>query len=76
MPLYTVIAEYRGGTYLGQARAASAKSALRTWSRRQDGSIPTGLVSGLKHFTNQGTPMTVLPKVDEPRADLMKRSSD
>jgi hypothetical protein len=34
--LYTILMEYRGETYVSQAKAASASGALRTWSHNLD----------------------------------------
>ncbi len=34
--LYTILMEYRGGTYISQARGASASDALRTWVHNLD----------------------------------------
>jgi hypothetical protein len=33
MALYTVIADYRGGTYIKQLHASSVRSALEQWAR-------------------------------------------
>ena len=38
--LYTIVLDYKGGTYVGQAEAASVSSALRLWiSRIKDGDL-------------------------------------
>jgi hypothetical protein len=34
MALFTIIAEYRGGTYVGQHNAAAPKEALQTWAQQ------------------------------------------
>src|SRR5579859_1264709 len=34
MSLFTIIAEYRGGTYVAQYRAVAPKQALRRWALR------------------------------------------
>ncbi len=41
--LYTVLMEYRGGTYIEQAEAASESEALRTWVQIIDPSSIHGL---------------------------------
>ena len=41
--LYTILMEYRGGTYVSQAKAASASGALRTWAHNLDPSPVPGL---------------------------------
>ena len=36
MPLFTVIAEYKGGTYIHQLRAVSARTAMLKWPSEID----------------------------------------
>jgi hypothetical protein len=36
MPLFTVIFDYRGGTYIEQVKAGNVSSALRSWAEHLD----------------------------------------
>jgi hypothetical protein len=49
--LYTVIAEYRGGTYIKQLRARSAKDAVQKWLKQSDTSIPKNLSAALRRIS-------------------------
>jgi hypothetical protein len=42
MPLFTFVAEYKGGTYVSQVKAANLKVALRTWARELEPDVITG----------------------------------
>src|SRR5215216_3330341 len=46
MPLYTLIMEYAGGTYIEQVKASSPKSTCVKWAQKLDAAQVSGL--GLK----------------------------
>ena len=48
--LYTVIAEYRGGTYIKQVRGLSAKDAILRWTKQAGRSTPKDLSAALRHI--------------------------
>jgi hypothetical protein len=54
MPLFTILAEYRGGTYIRQITAASPMTALIKWSRKKRNSIPASLVPALRQLAAEG----------------------
>ena len=43
MPLFTVVLDFRGGTYISQVRAASATKAVTTWAKR----LPVHEIAGM-----------------------------
>jgi hypothetical protein len=47
MALYTIILDYRGGTYISQVRARSPRAAAKQWARALD-------VVGVKHLGAKG----------------------
>jgi len=50
MPLFTLLAEYRGGTYIRQITAVSPVGAVLNWCRKAGESIPRSLAFGLKQL--------------------------
>ncbi len=50
MPLFTLLAEYRGGTYIRQITAASPSGAVLGWCQETGASIPRNLAFGLKQL--------------------------
>jgi hypothetical protein len=61
MPLFTIIAEYRGGTYLQQVRAGSSLGALTKW-RMSPKSIP-GLKSSRRREVREGAAVDELVEI-------------
>ena len=60
MALFTVIAEYRGGTYIDQIRGFSASAALRKLTKKGRSSLPKAIVSGMKQLIAEGDrPVTI-----------------
>jgi hypothetical protein len=49
--LYSVIAEYRGGTYIKQLKARSAKDAVQQLIKQLDTSIPKNLAAALRRIS-------------------------
>jgi hypothetical protein len=43
MPLYTVLLDFKGGTYVSQCRATSPSAAIRKWARE----LQTDAISGI-----------------------------
>ena len=43
MPLFTVVLDFRGGTYISQVRAASATKALTLWAK----DLPVHEIAGM-----------------------------
>jgi hypothetical protein len=43
MPLFTFVAEYKGGTYVSQIRATNVKAAQKVWVRSLEPKSITGL---------------------------------
>ena len=48
MPLFTVLMEFKGGTYLSQLRAPSPDAALETWARDLDVKNIEGMTETVK----------------------------
>jgi hypothetical protein len=53
MPLFTLLADYRGGTYIRQITAASPVSALLNWCKETGNTIPKSLASALKQLGDE-----------------------
>ena len=48
MPLFTVLMEFKGGTYLSQIRAPSPEVALEKWARGLETRDIEGMTAGIK----------------------------
>ena len=48
MPLFTLLMEFKGGTYLSQIRAPSPEAALEKWARDLEVKRIEGMTAGIK----------------------------
>ena len=48
MPLFTIVMEFKGGTYVSQIRAPSPEAALENWARGLEVKNIEGMTAGIK----------------------------